>query len=504
METYSNASLEKSCKRSIQLQPLTKTTIEWQPIPNSPQAMAYDSEADELLYGGSAGGGKTDLICGLALTAHQRSLILRREATQLNGIIDRIETLAQTSVNQSRKTLNLGDRTIELGGCQHDRHKTKYKGREHDLKAFDELSEFTQSQYEFISAWNRSTDPEQKCRIVATSNPPDAQMGAWIIRHWRPWLDPKHPNPAISGEIRYFIQQEEVDSPEPVEVKGRLVYPRKRCFIAASVEDNHFLLDTGYDRLLDNLPPELAAKLRHGDFGTSIRDHTYQVIPTAWVIAAQERYRIFKQQQIANPPLSVIAIDPARGGNDRSAIAHRYGNLIELDVLPGQETPDAFPIIDRVKSILAGQRVPIQIDAIGVGAAVVDTLRMMSELTSDVVIALDARARSNQDAGLRRFVNQRAQWWWQLREMLDPANNQGEQALMLPDLPEVLADLTAPRWQLRLHGLAIEKKDQIKQRLGKSPDLGDAIVMALVLPPIVTYTRSEQRRSPNRFDDYVM
>ena len=48
-------------------------------VPNvGPQTEAYYSEADEIFYGGEAGGGKTDLGIGLALTEHKRSLILRR------------------------------------------------------------------------------------------------------------------------------------------------------------------------------------------------------------------------------------------------------------------------------------------------------------------------------------------------------------------------------------------------------------------------------------------
>src|SRR5690349_10342251 len=59
-------------------------------IPNhGPQYTAYYHPADELLYGGSAGGGKTELALGLAFTAHRRSLILRRQYVDLGGIIDR-------------------------------------------------------------------------------------------------------------------------------------------------------------------------------------------------------------------------------------------------------------------------------------------------------------------------------------------------------------------------------------------------------------------------------
>lgn len=49
----------------------------WVPNPG-PQTEAYYCEADELFYGGQAGGGKSALINGLAVTSHERSLILRR------------------------------------------------------------------------------------------------------------------------------------------------------------------------------------------------------------------------------------------------------------------------------------------------------------------------------------------------------------------------------------------------------------------------------------------
>jgi hypothetical protein len=67
----------------------------WAPNPG-PQALAYASTADELFYGGAAGGGKSALILGLALTAHQRTLIIRRESTQLRGLVDDIARTIRT------------------------------------------------------------------------------------------------------------------------------------------------------------------------------------------------------------------------------------------------------------------------------------------------------------------------------------------------------------------------------------------------------------------------
>ena len=57
-------------------------------VPNpGPQLAALNSPAYELFYGGSAGGGKSFLLLGLACTQHRKSLLLRREATQLLELI---------------------------------------------------------------------------------------------------------------------------------------------------------------------------------------------------------------------------------------------------------------------------------------------------------------------------------------------------------------------------------------------------------------------------------
>ena len=59
----------------------------WAPIPDKdgvphPQRLAFESLADITGYGGAAGGGKTDLACGLALTEHRKIMMLRRVGTE--------------------------------------------------------------------------------------------------------------------------------------------------------------------------------------------------------------------------------------------------------------------------------------------------------------------------------------------------------------------------------------------------------------------------------------
>src|SRR5215471_19115159 len=69
----------------------------WQPdAQNLPQQAAYQSQANILGYGGAAGGGKTDLILGLAITRHKRSLILRKQHKDLGALTDRARDLLGT------------------------------------------------------------------------------------------------------------------------------------------------------------------------------------------------------------------------------------------------------------------------------------------------------------------------------------------------------------------------------------------------------------------------
>src|SRR5205085_1292975 len=73
------------------------------------------------------------------------------------------------------------------------------------------------------------------------------------------------------------------------------------------------------------------------------------------------------------------------------------------------------------------------------------------------------------------FVNQRAEWWWKLREALDPDSGQ---ELALPPDPELKSDLCAPRWKNTARGIQVESKEDLHKRIGRSPDAGDAVVYA--------------------------
>ncbi|HUT20574.1 MAG TPA: terminase, partial [Anaerolineae bacterium] len=353
----------------------------WYPLPG-PQLDADLCQADELFYGGAAGGGKTDLAIGLAITAHKRSLILRRDTTQLRGIIDRSREIIGDAgrLNENTGIWRLHDgRTIELNGCLLERHKAKFQGRPHDLLVFDEAPEFLESQVVFISGWVRTEDPDQQVRILLTGNPPTSAEGYWIIRRYAAWLDETHPNPAQPGELRWYamVDGEETECPDgqPFEHVGNkgleTIQPRSRTFIPARVTDNPYYMATGYEAQLQALPEPLRSMMLYGDFSAGLDDDPWQVIPTAWVRLAQERWT----EDGATGTLTALGCDPARGGKDFTAIARRYGGWFSYRKWPGVMTPDGPSVAALVLSELGDTtETGINVDVIGVGSAVYDAL----------------------------------------------------------------------------------------------------------------------------------
>lgn len=463
------ARVERKLKEIDRLFP-AKVSVSWQPQPGA-QSLAFHSSADELFYGGQPGGGKTDLILGLALTQHDRSLILRRRALDLAAIKVRFtEITGKVPGTETR----INSRYIQMDGCKDEGSKYKYQGQAHDLKAFDEVNQFLQSQYEYIKTWNRTAKPGQRCRIVCSFNPPTSPEQRWIINYLAPWLDPKHPKPAHSGEIRYYIGRDEVDGPEPQFINGKLVTPISRCFILSSTSDNPLLMATGYDRILANLPPELAALT---DFAAGIEDDPYQVIPTRWVELAFDRWRqqwgnsFEPMPVVTHIPQDAIAGDIARGGLDQTTIATRHQDNVFIWAYPGKETPDGATAAGKLLQHRQGTAKEF-VDIVGWGSSAYDHLKGLGHQPVGFNGANRSALRTR--CGQFSFANKRAEAYWKLREALDPEHGA---TLALPPIQKLLSDLTAARWFLGFKGIQIEEKAEIKKRLGRSPDYADAVVM---------------------------
>lgn len=451
----------------------------WRPLPG-PQRLAYESRADIIGYGGAAGGGKTDLACGKALTQHQKVLVLRREATQLTGIIDRFTELigGRDGYNGAERIWRLPRKQIEFGSTPNLDDWNKYQGRPHDLLVFDEAANFLESQVRALLGWLRSVDPAQRCQALLTFNPPTTAEGRWIVAFFAPWLDPKHPNPAQPGELRYFtmLDGEEIEVPigKPFTHGADLVTPLSRTFIPSRVSDNPYLTGTGYMATLQSLPEPLRSQMLYGDFQAGIEDDPWQVIPTAWVEAAQARWK--RPDKLA--PMDSLGVDVARGGRDRTILARRHDMWFDLPlVYPGTATPDG-PTVAGLSIAARRDDAVIHIDVIGVGSSPYDFLNDVSQQVVGVNVAESAVGTDK--SGRLRFKNLRSELWWRMREALDPTNNTG---IALPPDRELLADLCAPTWELSGSTIYVASREQIIDRIGRSPDYGSAYILALIDTP---------------------
>jgi hypothetical protein len=218
----------------------------WTPDPgNRPQVAAYESAADLLLYGGAAGGGKTDLLIGLAVTKHQLSVIFRRAYTDLTWIEQRLIDIrgGREGYSGSDMILRLPDRVLEFGALDRPGSEYKWQGRPHDFIGFDEGAQLDERKVRFVMGWLRSEDPDQRCRVVIASNPPIGGQGEWLLTWFAPWLDPAFPHPAQPGELRWCCTRANgtiawVDGPGTHAIDGKDLRALSCTFIPARLSDN--------------------------------------------------------------------------------------------------------------------------------------------------------------------------------------------------------------------------------------------------------------------------
>ena len=495
----------------------------WRPLPG-PQQMAYESLADVIGFGGAAGGGKTDLAIGLATEQHYRSQIFRREGPQLKGIIDRLKEIVDPQlVTGNPPVYHDGERQIEFNSMPNLGDETKYQGRPKDLLVIDEAANFLEQQVRFVKGWVRTTRPGQRTRTLLTFNPPTSAEGRWVIDFFAPWLDRKHHlYPTSPGALRYVYVDPETgkdvwiddDNGAPfVLVAGKRVYdfdpmryrpeeiikPESRTFVPSRITDNPFLVSTGYMSQLQALPEPLRSQMLLGDFHAGISDDPWQVVPTKWVEIAQERWK----ERVRKGELMALGVDVARGGKDNTVIAKRYKTedtelwFDRLLMHPGSETPNGRTVAGLV---IAEHRdhAPIHLDVIGVGASPYDILSEAGQPVYGINVSEKATARDK--SGRLGFFNLRSQLWWAIREALDP---DAENGICLPPDPELLKELCAPRWELSGMTIKVESREDIVERVGRSPDRASALILALMETPKAPQLRYLDREStPQSALDY--
>ena len=191
----------------------------------------------------------------------------------------------------------------------------------------------------------------------------------------------------------------------------------------------------------------------------------------SWIEAAIQLGKTGELEEAAKGELVIIAVDPARHGPDETMLSVRQGFVLrELIGWRGLNTMESE---ERVRIEAARIRaelkvsVHVVVDEIGIGAGIFDRLAERTDVTASAFNS----ARSAADP--ERFANLRAEAYWKLRQLLE------EGLISLPDDDQLREELAQTKWMVTSSGqVRIEKKDELKSRLGRSPDRADSVSMA--------------------------
>lgn len=468
----------------------TMAGVKFVPFPGT-QTRAYFSDAKIMLYGGKPGGGKSALIAGLALQEHYRSLLIRRNHSDLRPLIDVAKEL-----NGSTKGFVGGGRpeyrdkttgkVIHFMGLSADGGLGSMQGEAHSFIGVDEVAQISEDPVRTVMGWLRPTTETpagERLRIVMGSNPPLDSTGDWLTSFYPCWLDETYPNPAKDGELRWFIRDGGMDieckEGDSVTLDGETVYAHSRTFIASDYNDNPYINAQEYLEGLSSMNEEQRKILMSGNFLLSRADAERQLIPTEWIRAAQARW---SENGHKGKLMEAIGADVTGSGSDNVAIAPLYDGLYFGGVKTKQGSEYKGPS-EMAADIVMMRRggCPVGVDmGGGYGGGPKEQLNFAGIDAYGFVPNKATMERTNDKS--YGFTNLRDLAYWRLREALDPSQDGGS-VIALPPSKKLLSDLATPKFITKMHAgrmcIKVEGKDEIKKRIRRSPDEGDAVVIAL-------------------------
>lgn len=165
--------------------------VVWTPQPK--QRIALSRGEDEMLYGGAAGGGKSDYL--VVEGARQikipkyRALVLRKTVPELAQLIDRSKDIypavdRNAKFNSTTHTWNFSSGArIQFGSLFRVQDKYKYQGLQYDFIGFDELTHFTWEEYSYLKSRNRANCEATKVYMRSTANPGGVGHG-WVKQYF--------------------------------------------------------------------------------------------------------------------------------------------------------------------------------------------------------------------------------------------------------------------------------------------------------------------------------
>lgn len=352
------------------------------PQPGPQEQFLRKRWVDIIVYGGAAGGGKS---FGLLLDAAWHAcfqpirgygaVIFRRtspQITQTGGLWETSQQIYPYARGKPRQTPWLGwewsqhGTNVRFSHLQHEEDKLKWQGAQIPYIGFDELTHFTESQFFYLLSRNRSPVPGIQPIMRATTNPdPDS----WVKRFLAPWVDDEYPDPARSGEVRWFYRDGDAilwlhaPAERPVHIPRDEVH--SVTFIEAHLEDNPALMeaDPGYRGRIQAMPLVDRIILSGGPEAWTIR-RDGNMFKRAWFpivdAAPAELVAVVRRWDLA-------ATEPRKGFNDPDyTCGVKMGVTAEgvyyvLDVLFAQETPGSVRALVKQTAQLDGPHVAVRV-----------------------------------------------------------------------------------------------------------------------------------------------
>lgn len=221
-------------------------------FPKQMEFLEATGKAEEVLYGGAAGGGKSfgqlaDALVYAMKYPKSKQLILRRTLPELEKSLVRVSLeLFPKEIYKYSESKHAGvfvnDSVIDFGYCDSETDVYRYQSAEYDVIRFDELTHFTEQMYLYLMSRLRGTSDFP--RAMKSSTNPGGIGHSWVKRRF---ID--------IGEPQKIYKTEE----------------GKRLFIPATVFENKALMknDPNYIKRLQNLPEKDRRQLLIGDWDTN-------------------------------------------------------------------------------------------------------------------------------------------------------------------------------------------------------------------------------------------
>lgn len=159
-----------------------------------------------------------------------------------------------------------------------------------------------------------------------------------------------------------------------------------------------------------------------------------------------------------------MGVDVARFGDDRTTIWRRRGfTAYEPTVLTKMDNMEVASHIANQIDVHHPKSVFVDVGAVGSG--VVDRLH---QLGYNVVQEINFGSKATDS---KRYANKRSEMWYNIKRWLDDGG-------CLPNMPDLKTELTSIEYKFDNTGrIALEPKEKVKAKLGKSPDLADGLAL---------------------------